>query len=90
LIPTLVSKEDYVVLKFDVDPNRFAKGPTMEWGFLFALMSSEKVATRIDEIYIELHFNYPDLYWNHYHSNWEGLDVFRYLRSHGVIVHCWP
>ena len=29
LLPTLVTKEDFVVLKFDVDPNRYAQGPTM-------------------------------------------------------------
>ena len=90
LLPTLAKKEDYVVLKFDVDPNRFAKGPTMEWGFLFALCKSKEVLALVDEIYIELHFFYPDLEWDHYHSNWEGLDVFRYLRNNGVIVHCWP
>lgn len=90
LLPKHVTKEDFVVLKFDVDPNRFAKGPTMEWGFLFALMGAKDVVELIDEIYIELHFHYPDLDWHHYHSNWEGLDVFRYLRDNGVIVHCWP
>lgn len=90
LLPTLVNKDDLVVLKFDVDPNRFAKGPTMEWGFLFDLMRSPKVAALVDEIYIELHFHFPELDWAHYHSNWEGLDVFRALRELGIVVHCWP
>jgi hypothetical protein len=90
LLPSLVKKDDFVVLKFDVDPNRYAQGPTMEWGFLFAIMQREEIASLIDELYIELHFHFPSLYWSHYHSNWEALDAFRYLRSQGVIVHSWP
>ena len=90
LIPTVVNKNDFVVLKFDVDPNRYAQGPTMEWGFLFSLMKHPKVASLVDELYIELHFHYPALYWQHYHSNWEALDMFRYLRANGMIVHSWP
>jgi len=56
LLPSLVSKDDFVVLKFDVDPNRYAQGPTMEWGFLFDLMQNEASAKLVDETYIELHF----------------------------------
>jgi len=69
---------------------RFAFGPTMEWGFLFELTSKPEIASLVDEIYIELHFHFPALYWQHYHSNWEALDVFRYLRDEGIIVHSWP
>ncbi len=69
---------------------RFAYGPTMEWGFLFEIMQNNEVAQLIDEVYIELHFHFPSLYWKHYHSNWEALDVFRFLRSKGAIVHSWP
>mmetsp|Transcript_3919 Transcript_3919/g.8837 ORF Transcript_3919/g.8837 Transcript_3919/m.8837 type:complete len:578 (-) Transcript_3919:150-1883(-) len=90
LLPTMVSKEDFVVLKFDVDPNRFAFGPTMEWGFLFSLMGRPEIAELVDEIYIELHFHFPALFWKHRHSNWEALDAVRYLRSQGAIVHAWP
>lgn len=90
LLPKMVTKDDYVVLKFDVDPNRFAQGPTMEWGFLFILMQTKEIAELIDEVYIELHFHFPQLTWLHYHSNWEALDAIRYLRRNGVIVHAWP
>jgi hypothetical protein len=90
LLPTLVTKDDYVVLKFDVDPNKYAQGPTMEWGFMFSLMKDILISEIIDELYIELHFHFPSLYWKHYHSNWEALDAFRYLRDKGVIVHSWP
>jgi len=90
LLPKMVTKDDFVVLKFDVDPNRYAQGPTMEWGFLFSIMQNSKVAELVDELYIELHFQFPALFWNHYHSNWEALDAFRYLRKHGAIVHSWP
>lgn len=90
LLPTLVTKDDFVVLKFDVDPNRFAQGPTMEWGFLFEIMQNPEVVQLVDEVYIELHYHFPLLYWQHYHSNWEALDTFRYLRNHGAIVHSWP
>ena len=89
LLPTLVRPDDFVVLKFDVDPNRYAQGPTMEWGFLFALMQSEETARLVDETYIELHFSFPKLYWAHYHSNWEALDCLRYLRAKGAVVHSW-
>uniref|UniRef100_A0A7S3H6L9 Uncharacterized protein n=1 Tax=Spumella elongata TaxID=89044 RepID=A0A7S3H6L9_9STRA len=90
LLPALVKKEDFVVLKFDVDPNKFAHGCTMEWGLLFSLMQHPEVATLIDELYIELHFFLPMLNWVHYHSNWEALDTIRYLRQQGMIVHAWP
>jgi hypothetical protein len=69
---------------------RYAYGPTLEWGFLFEIMQRPEVAKLVDEVYIELHFHFPSLYWKHYHSNWEALDTFRYLRSHGVVVHSWP
>ncbi len=69
---------------------RYAYGPTMEWGFLFEIMQNPDVAMLVDEVYIELHFNFPSLFWKHYHSNWEALDTFRYLRNNGVIVHSWP
>lgn len=69
---------------------RFAYGPTMEWGFLFSIMQSPLIAQLVDEVYIELHFHFPSLYWDHYHSNWEALDCIRYLRSQGAIVHAWP
>jgi hypothetical protein len=90
LLPTLVTKDDFVVLKFDVDPNKFAQGPTMEWGFLFSIMQNAEIAELVDELYIELHFHFPSLYWKHYHSNWEALDAFRYLREKGAVVHSWP
>lgn len=90
LLPTMVTKDDFVVLKFDVDPNRFAFGPTMEWGFLFSIMQNPEIAELVDELYIELHFHYPAMYWKHYHSNWEAFDAIRYLRDQGVIVHAWP
>ena len=90
VLPKLVSKDDYVVLKFDVDPNRYAQGPTMEWGFMFALLKSPAVAELVDELYIELHFHFPQLQWWHYHSNWEALDAIRGLREMGVVVHAWP
>lgn len=65
-------------------------GPTMEWGFLYSIMSNPEVAGLIDELYIELHFTFPFIGWRYEHSNWEALDTFRYLREHGVVVHAWP
>jgi len=90
MLPTLVTPEDFVVLKFDVDPNRYAQGPTMEWGFIFSLTNHPEIANLIDELYIEIHFHFPSLQWYHYHSNWEALDMLRYLRANGMIVHSWP
>ncbi|RYH32209.1 hypothetical protein EON65_01145 [archaeon] len=69
---------------------RYAYGPTMEWGFLFSTLQTPDIAGLVDELYIELHFNFPSLYWKHYHSNWEALDAFRYLRQEGAVVHSWP
>jgi hypothetical protein len=62
----------------------------MEWGFMFMLLRTKQIAELVDELYIELHFNYPSLQWKHFHSNWEALDAIRYLRKNGVIVHSWP
>ena len=90
LLPTLVTKDDYVVLKFDVDPNKHAFGPTMEWGFMYDLARNAEIAELVDELYIELHFHFPALYWQHLHSNWEALDALRFLRQKGAIVHAWP
>lgn len=90
LIPSLVHESDFVVLKFDVDPNRNAVGPTMEWGFIFALVQNLEVLRLVDELYVELHFHFPMMQWRHYHSNWEALDLLRFLRSHGLVVHSWP
>lgn len=71
-------------------PPRFAYGPTMEWGFLFSIMGNPEIASLVDELYIELHFHFPSLFWKHYHSNWEALDAIRHLRAQGAIVHSWP
>jgi len=90
LLQTIAKPEDFVVLKFDVDPNKHALGATMEWGFMFDLAMNPVVAELVDELYIELHFHYPALYWQHYHSNWEALDAIRHLRSKGAVVHSWP
>ena len=90
LLQRITKPEDFVVLKFDVDPNKHAFGATMEWGFMFDLATHPVVAELVDELYIELHFHYPALYWQHYHSNWEALDAIRYLRSKGAVVHSWP
>lgn len=49
-----VTKEDYVVLKFDVDQNTNS-GTTIEWGFLSDLYHAVELEL-IDELYIELHF----------------------------------
>jgi hypothetical protein len=54
------------------------------------LYNNPAVAHLVDELYIELHFHYPQLSWWHLHSNWEALDAIRYLRSKGVVVHAWP
>ncbi len=43
ILPRLVTAQDFVVLKFDVDPDKSATGPTMEWGFLFSLMANPEV-----------------------------------------------
>ena len=90
ILQQIAKPEDFVVLKFDVDPNKHALGATMEWGFMFDLAMNPVVAELVDELYIELHFHYPALYWQHYHSNWEALDAIRYLRSKGAVVHSWP
>ena len=55
-----------------------------------SLYNNPAVAHLVDELYIELHFHYPQLSWWHLHSNWEALDAIRYLRSKGVVVHAWP
>ena len=88
LVPSLVKPKDFVVLKFDIDMD--IKGKTMEWGFLYSLMKTPHVLRLVDEIYVEVHFDFPYMGWRHYHSNWEALDLLRYLRSQGVVIHSWP
>ena len=90
LVPSLVKQNDFVVLKFDVDIDIEMRGRTMEWGFLYGLMKNPHVLRLVDEIYVEVHFHFPYLRWKHYHSNWEALDLLRYLRSQGVVIHSWP
>ena len=53
-------------------------------------MQDSLASSLVDELYIEMHFKLPELYWNHYHSNLEALDLFRHLRRGGMIVHSWP
>jgi hypothetical protein len=80
--------EDFVVLKFDVDNG--SDGKTMEWGFLFDLVFSEELSL-VDELYIELHFWYPELGWSHsQHNMRQSLDIFRQLRRCGLPIHSWP
>ncbi len=62
----------------------------MEWGFVFDLLNHPEVLALVDELYIELHFHFPQLQWSHYHSNWEALDLLRHLRALGMVVHAWP
>lgn len=57
-----VHKDDFLVLKFDVDEG--THGPTMEWGFLGDLIYSD-VLTLVDEFYIELHYRALNIRWNH-------------------------
>lgn len=52
-LPYLVTRDDFVVLKFDVDEGKH--GQTVEWGFLADLVHSPAMRL-VDEIYIELHF----------------------------------
>lgn len=62
----------------------------MEWGFLYSLLRNPNVAQLVDELYIELHFQFPTLQWDHYHSQWEALDCIRALRAQGMVIHSWP
>lgn len=90
IISSLVNKDDFVVLKYDVDDlNMF--GPTMEWGFLHGLLKSNTI-TLIDELFIELHFWNPAFEQRTYdgHSMWEAYDVLRQMRLKGHAVHAWP
>jgi hypothetical protein len=87
--------EDHCVVKYDVD--RPHSPDSYEWGFLYTLVSSERVLPLVDELYIELHFYYPALWWRPgtdwpfaFHSRQQGLDMVRELRRCGLAVHAWP
>ena len=83
-----IKREDFVVLKLDVDNG--TDGPTMEWGFLSDLVASTELSF-VDELYIELHFWYPKIGWRHRsHSMRQAFDVFRQLRRCGLPIHSWP
>jgi len=62
----------------------------MEWGFLADLLSSEEMGL-VDELFIELHFWFPDIGWKfESHTMRQAFDVFRQLRSCGLPIHSWP
>lgn len=85
-----VHKDDFVVLKYDVDEEG-CTGPTMEWGFLGDLLYSD-VLNLVDELYVELHFYDKEyMYWNHQtHSAQQRYDIVRQLRACGMAIHDWP
>lgn len=84
-----VKKEDYVVLKYDVDSGGNSGG-TLEWGFLLDLIYSNEVSL-VDELYIELHFWHGKINWLHeQHNMRQAFDIFRQLRSCGMAIHSWP
>ena len=104
-LPTAVSTEDYVVLKFDVDES--TSGQTIEWGFLAELIHSEATRDLVDELFVELHFLWTpkaglaqpqpslglsrSMAWSHHgHSMRQAFDVLRELRRCGIAVHAWP
>ena len=87
-----VTRDDFVVLKYDVDEG--VNTPTLEWGFFFDLAQSGALDL-VDELFIELHFwsvkpfgSFDWLY--HGHSMHEAYDLMRSLRSFGHAVHAWP
>ena len=83
-----MSSSDFVVVKFDADGS--TGGPTMEWGWLADAIATDSFHF-IDELFIEMHFHFPEMGWKHpYHSMWQAFDVLRQLRSHGIVVHSWP
>ena len=83
-----VEKDDFFVLKFDVDEGQI--GPTMEWGFLADLIYSDALGL-VDELFIELHYHSARLRWGHQvHSERQRYDVIRQLRACGMPVHDWP
>jgi hypothetical protein len=86
IIRETVTKEDYVVLKFDVDVNDQVVG--LEWPFVYSFVESG-ASELVDELYIEFFFHSNFWRWA-FHHNWEAFDMLRYLREHGVVVHHWP
>eukprot|EP00928_Gymnodinium_smaydae_P010169 TRINITY_DN13816_c0_g1_i2.p1 TRINITY_DN13816_c0_g1~~TRINITY_DN13816_c0_g1_i2.p1 ORF type:complete len:748 (+),score=60.52 TRINITY_DN13816_c0_g1_i2:291-2246(+) len=83
-----LTRDDYVVLMFDVDAG--SQFTTMEWGFLAHLVSQD--LRLVDELYIELHMYHPKIGWTHdRHSAREQFDIMRQLRYVcGAAVHAWP
>lgn len=87
-----VTRDDFVVLKYDVDEG--VDTPTLEWGFLFDLAQSGSLEL-VDELFIELHYwslnAFGVLDWlYHGHSMHEAYDLMRALRRLGHAVHAWP
>ena len=82
------SKDDYIVLKYDLDIN--ARGVTYEWGWLRYFLDQGGFDW-VDELYIELHFRNTK-FWRHHdwHSMWEGFDFLRSIRRCGYAIHTWP
>ena len=91
-IKNYIHKDDFLVLKFDVDEG--IAGPSMEWGFLGDLLYSDALGL-VDEFYTELHYRQPTrvngFRWKHEtHSSRQRYDIVRQLRACGMAIHDWP
>jgi hypothetical protein len=85
-----ISPHDSFVLKYDVD--ELNEGKTIEWGFLSDLVHSGAIHL-VDELFIELHFWYPQFegHFRHRdHRMQQAFSVQKQLRDCGVVVHQWP
>ena len=85
-----LDESDFVVLKFDCDLD--VHKSSLEWGFLADLVYTPEALRLVDEIFIEMHFFYPSLWQDKFHSHtmWQHFDVLRQLRTQGIAVHAWP
>ena len=87
-----LSEDDFVVLKFDVDEGGAEETSSIEWGFLADLLYSPRHLRLVDELFIEMHFFYPQCWGSSFreHTMWQHYDVLRQLRAQGIAVHAWP
>lgn len=91
ILKKITSVNDFVVLKLDID------SPRLEAMFLDYILSDAELSMKIDELYWEPHFHFPELIaccWRRTaNMSMSFSDVFQTLqslRTRGIRAHGWP
>ena len=91
ILKKLTTPDDFVVLKLDIDV------PAIEDLMIQEIMSDYNLNMRIDEMFYEVHVNFPPMNkaWRHAFDNLsvtmaDAYTAFDNLRRLGIRMHGWP